>query len=274
MNMQNASAHIVQWLLDYAKRAGKDTFVVGISGGIDSALVSTLCAKTGLKVRAISMPVHSKRSPLANSHLGWLITNFPNVEVDVSDIGDSFEMEIQEYRHPLDGLQRANLQSRLRMIRLYLYAGSSGLVVGTGNKVEDAGLGFFTKYGDGGVDISPIGDLLKSEVRAMAAYLGIDPRIIEVAPTDGLWEPGSGHETDEQALGMTYDEAEQAMALNDKYEMVKTMLPNHSIDQFIEVEKLTDKQVSLLKNFLGWHNATSHKMNMPPVCIIPENLRD
>ena len=182
---------ITAWIADYAESNGISTLVIGVSGGIDSAVTSTLSAKTGLTTIVLNMPIHQdrKQNELSNKHISWLESNFDNVEgrlVDLTGTYDSFTGEMNEY--DLSSLSLANSRARLRMTTLYAIAGSTGgIVVGTGNKVEDFGVGFFTKYGDGGVDISPIADLMKSEVYEIAKALDIVEEIQRAAPTDGLW---------------------------------------------------------------------------------------
>ena len=203
---------IVDWLYEYYQEAGSDSWVVGVSGGIDSAVASTLAAKTGEKVYAVGMPIHQdgKQRELSETHLTWLERNFPNVVTLRFDLTDTFETFKKDLRRHGGGDHAlANTRSRLRMVTLYQIAGNNkGLVVGTGNKVEDYGVGFYTKYGDGGVDIAPIADLYKTEVWELGKYLGIDSRIIEAKPTDGLWDDGR---TDEDQLGVSYAELEEAM---------------------------------------------------------------
>jgi NAD+ synthase len=202
---------ISDWLQDYLEKANIDCFVIGISGGIDSALVSTLCAQTGKKTIVVSMPIHQEINQIerADSHIKWLKENYPNVESYTKDLSVLFDNFKSLFGTPEHKLALANSRSRLRMITLYQIAGmNGGLVVGTGNKVEDFGVGFFTKYGDGGVDISPIGDLTKTEVRAMAKELGIIEDILVAKPTDGLWDDDR---TDEDQMGATYEELEWAM---------------------------------------------------------------
>jgi NAD+ synthase len=202
---------ISKWLNDYLEEANMHCFVIGISGGIDSALVSTLCAKTGKPTIVVSMPIYQERTQLerAESHIKWLKENYPNVESYTKDLSVLFDNFKSLFGTPEHKLALANSRSRLRMVTLYQLAGMyKGLVVGTGNKVEDFGVGFFTKYGDGGVDISPIGDLTKTEVRAMARELGIIEDILVAKPTDGLWDDDR---TDEDQMGATYEELEWAM---------------------------------------------------------------
>jgi len=201
---------IIDWLKSYLEEASMNYFVIGISGGIDSALVSTLCARTNKPTIVVSMPIHQAYDQLqrAHNHIQWLKEKYPNVESFEFDLTNTFETFKSLF--PIENkLALANSRSRLRMVTLYQIAGTySGLVVGTGNKVEDFGVGFFTKYGDGGVDISPIADLTKTEVRQMARELGIIEDILIAKPTDGLWEDGR---TDEDQMGATYEELEWAM---------------------------------------------------------------
>lgn len=252
--------HIINWLNNYYTNTSGGGFIVGVSGGIDSALVSTLCAKTNKKVIAISMPMYDHYNLLAYAHLKWLSNNFLNVEIKEIDLTDSFQVFYYETIKPHifleeeEGLVMANAMSRFRMTALYAIANYNNmLVVGTGNKVEDFGVGFFTKYGDGGVDISPIADLMKSEVRELAEYLKIDKKIIQAAPTDGLWYD---NRTDEDQIGETYDELEWAM--------------NY---KFSKVDILSKRQEEILKIYNKRHTVNQHKMNPIPVCNIPEILK-
>ena len=203
---------IVFWLKDYARKYNIKAFVIGVSGGIDSAVSSTLAAKTGLPVYALGMPIYQKeeQETLSDSHLKWLQSNFDNVIVDKFDLTkvfETFKFSMKEFGTNTHSL--ANTRSRLRMVTLYQVATSvGGIVVGTGNKVEDYGVGFYTKYGDGGIDIAPIADLYKTEVWELGKFLGVDQRIINAQPTDGLWDDGR---TDEDQLGASYAELEEAM---------------------------------------------------------------
>jgi NAD+ synthase len=209
----NLKHRIVTWLGDYViENPSIKSLVVGVSGGIDSAVVSTLAASTGLPTYVLGMPIHqnSEQEDLSDSHLEWLQTKFDNVIVqkyNLTDVFESFRCTMREFGSNTHAL--ANSRSRLRMVTLYQVAGSvNGIVVGTGNKVEDYGVGFYTKYGDGGVDIAPIADLYKTEVWELGKFLDIDPRIINAKPTDGLWDDGR---TDEDQLGASYAELEEAM---------------------------------------------------------------
>lgn len=240
---------IKNWIKSYSVESKTDSLIVGISGGIDSALTSTLCAETGLKTILVSMPIHQNPSQLrrANNHMMFLESKYKNVELIETDLTELFTTFKKLFNLPNE-LALANSRARLRMTTLYQIAQTNGgLVVGTGNKVEDFGVGFFTKYGDGGVDISPIADLMKSEVRKLASKLGVDPEIISAKPTDGLWEDDR---TDEDQLGATYDELEWAM------EKINTSGP------------FTDRQQKVLKIYNNFNKQNKHKMVDIPVCKI------
>ena len=258
MNPKSIESHIVNWLFDYSKKSGLNGFVVGVSGGIDSAVTSTLCAKTGLNTIVLNMPIHQKSNQFdrSNEHINWLKNNFENIsshEINLTDVYDSFSNALPKANQ--DELSMANLRSRIRMSNLYVFASNKKyLVAGTGNKVEDFGVGFYTKYGDGGVDISPIADLLKSEVFKIADHLGIVSSIQKAKPTDGLWDDDR---SDEDQLGATYDELEWAM-------------------NYLEVnsqDSLSERQKKVLEIYSGHHQTNLHKMNPIPVCEIPKSLR-
>ena len=229
---------ISDWMADYMKSSGMNCFIVGVSGGIDSAVVSTLAAETRYNVFALGMPIHQdpKQESLSDAHLKWLSEKYVNVEsvkIDLTNTFETFRYNLE--RHATDDHALANTRSRLRMVTLYQFAGQyKGIVVGTGNKVEDYGVGFYTKYGDGGVDIAPIADLYKTEVWELGKYLGVDSRIIEATPTDGLWNDGR---SDEDQLGTTYVALEEAM------------------------ESGTGAAVKILETF---NDMNSHKMNPIP----------
>ena len=234
---------ISNWIADYAKKYNFSSLVIGISGGIDSAVSSTLSAKTNLKTHVVTMPIldHQTLNNRGKNHVDWLINHFSNIKhhhIDLSKVYNEFQKELDknDSEHGY-----ANSQARLRMTTLYQIAASNnGIVVGTGNKVEDFGIGFYTKYGDGGVDISPIADCLKTEVWDIGKELGINQEIIDAAPTDGLWTDGR---TDEQQVGLSYEEIEEAM-LNEK---------SSNRDKYLEIRS---------KNV--------HKMEPIPVCILPK----
>jgi len=255
MDCIKVEKQIVNWLQSY------NGFVIGISGGVDSALVSTLCAKTKKPVIVVSMPIHQPKSHLdrAHNHMNWLKRNFTNVTSFEVDLTETFE--VWKKSIPFDAisdLALVNARSRLRMVTLYNFANSYGYVVaGTGNKVEDFGVGFFTKYGDGGVDISPIGDLLKTEVWDLSKHFDINKEIVEAKPTDGLWEDDR---SDEDQIGATYPELEWAMEYYEKYSYLPVKVYER---MFIE---LTDRQKEILTIYVKRHNNSFHKMNMPPIC--------
>ena len=213
MNASKRVDFIKNWITNYIQSMPKkaSALVVGVSGGIDSAVVSTISSMTGLKTFVLSMPIKQIKTQddLSKLHCKWLVSNFKNVSylnVDLDNVFSSFENALGENNSEH---AYANSRARLRMTTLYQVAGSNnGIVVGTGNKVEDFGVGFYTKYGDGGVDISPIADCTKSQVWEMGEFLEIDHKIISAPPTDGLWVDGRN---DEEQLGMTYKELEEAM---------------------------------------------------------------
>lgn len=252
--MKQIANGIVEWLKTYAVNNGRKSFVVGVSGGVDSALVSTLCAMTGLPTYCVVLPCQSKaeHASSAGKHIDWLQERYENVIYKKIDLTDTFEAFYDETKYDhADDLAYANTKSRLRMIALYQIATpAQGLVVGTGNKVEDFGIGFFTKYGDGGVDISPIADLLKSEVRQMCRDLGVLPELSEAVPTDGLW---ADTRTDEGAIGASYDELEWAMKFAE--------------DKFDPNAKLTARQQEVLNIYMKRHIASYHKMHPIPTFV-------
>ena len=238
---------IVDWLLDYSKEAGDKSFVVGVSGGIDSALTSTLCAETGVNTYVVSLPIKQGGAELsrAETHIAALAEKYDNV-IPLQFELDKVFTEFSNLFQKEDKLALANSRSRLRMTTLYQVAAmTNSIVVGTGNKVEDFGVGFYTKYGDGGVDISPIADLMKSEVREAAIEFGVGLEIISAAPTDGLWEDGR---TDEDQIGATYDELEWAMTFGG------------------DKRKLKKRQKEVLSIFYGFQHRNKHKMNPIPIC--------
>ena len=209
---QELKERIVKWIKDYADENKIQSLVVGVSGGIDSAVVSTLCAETGLPTFPLGMPIHqdSDQESLSDIHLAWLEKKYKNVKTlkfNLTKVFEKFKEALEDYSN--DNLALANSRSRIRMITLYQIAGKyNGIVVGTGNKVEDYGVGFYTKYGDGGVDIAPIADIYKTEVWELGRHLGVNEKIIEASPTDGLWDD---KRTDEDQLGASYAQLEEAM---------------------------------------------------------------
>ena len=210
---EELKVRIVNWLKDYYWKYDIKAFVVGVSGGIDSAVVSTLCAETGFPTYVLTMPLHSKKgnTELSDVHAKALSKKYSNVRVVNIDLSNTYESLLFDIDQDFvnNKLANANTKSRLRMVTLYQVAGSvGGIVVGTGNKVEDYGIGFYTKYGDGGVDIAPIADLYKTEVRELGGHLGVMNEIIDAPPTDGLWDDGR---SDEDQIGATYAELEEAM---------------------------------------------------------------
>ena len=249
--------HIVNWLLDYATNAKVKGFVVGISGGIDSALTSTLCAQTGLPTLCVEMPIHQAESHVnrANEHIDQLKKRFSNVfneRADLTPVFETFKNQVPSSEsQAVLNLSLANTRARLRMTTLYYFAGlNEFLVAGTGNKVEDFGVGFYTKYGDGGVDISPIADLLKSEVRQLAAFLKVPESILKAKPTDGLF---GDDRSDEDQIGANYDELEWAMM---QMENGKT-----------ETD-FSGREVHVFSIYKRLNYINQHKMNPIPVCVV------
>lgn len=263
MNAEKVTNHIVKWLKEYALNAGVKGFVVGISGGIDSAVTSTLCARTGLEVLCLEMPIHQADSQVSRAlnHIDWLKRKYPNTSMTQVNISPVFDALIQALPAVENEEERfmslANTRARLRMTTLYYFAALEKLLVaGTGNKVEDFGVGFFTKYGDGGVDLSPIADLMKSEVYELAAFLGVNEDIIQAAPTDGLW---GDDRTDEDQIGASYDELEWAMA---------------QIELGYREDDFENRQKEVLQIYNKLHKANQHKMQAIPVCEIKEELKN
>ena len=254
--------HIVNWLKDYATNAKVNGFVIGVSGGIDSAVTSTLCAKTGLNVMCVEMPIHQAKSQVTRAlcHIDWLKSNFKNVSLTQVNLTPVFDSLIESLPKVKDDNERfmslANTRARLRMTTLYYFAALHNyLVAGTGNKVEDFGVGFYTKYGDGGVDLSPIADLLKTEVYKIANYLGVNQDIIDAPPTDGLW---GDDRTDEDQIGASYDELEWAMKMQNE---------NRTPEQF------EGRQKRVFEIYLHLNKVNQHKMNPIPICKIPTRLK-
>ena len=245
MEVSKKVVFIKDWILNYVNSmpVKAQSLVIGISGGVDSSVTSTLCAMTGLKTIILSMPIKQikEQNDLSHLHKKWLSDKFNNVESHTLELDGIFK----NFENTLSGFKNehgmANSRARLRMATLYqVAAANQGIVVGTGNKVEDFGVGFYTKYGDGGVDISPIADCTKTEVWELGKELKIKDEIINAKPTDGLWDDGR---TDENQLGLRYEEVEDAMNNPDS--------PNY--EKYIKIRKLN-----------------LHKMDPIPVCKIPK----
>ena len=252
--------YIVSWLSGYAAGCGSKGFVVGISGGVDSAVVSSLCALTGLPTLCVELPIHQAASQVSRAaeHIENLMARYPNVERATADLTEPYEALVGTL--PREGanyeLTTANTRARLRMTTLYFYAGLRGaLVVGTGNKIEDFGIGFYTKWGDGGVDISPIADLTKTEVFELGAHLGVCDSILRAKPTDGLF---GDDRSDEDQIGATYPELEWAMAESERGRMA---------DDF------EGRQREVFEIYQRRNRANRHKMEPIPTCILPKELK-
>jgi len=258
LNSKKVIEYISGWLKNYATNANSKGFIIGISGGVDSAVTSLLCAQTGLKVICLEMGIHQNPNEVNRGleHIAWLEKKFPNVSHHQINLTETFDtlcksLPKESVNH---GLSMANTRARLRMTTLYAVGQPNGLLVaGTGNKIEDFGVGFFTKYGDGGVDLSPIADLTKSEIFELAKEMGIVESIQTAAPTDGLWKD---ERTDEGQLGATYPELEWAMEFNG------------------DENNLTERQKEVLKIYQSFYKANRHKMVAIPVCLLPGDVRN
>jgi len=262
MNSEKVVEYIVEWLKSYAINAKVNGFVVGISGGIDSAVTSTLCAKTGFPVLCVEMPIHQGLNQVSRGkeHIAQLKERFnkiSSVEVNLTTTFEDFKNVVPEIEESATvNLSLANTRARLRMSTLYYFAGLHGyLVAGTGNKVEDFGVGFFTKYGDGGVDLSPIADLMKSEVYEIAKELDVPNSIIKAQPTDGLF---GDSRTDEDQIGASYDELEWAM--------IQDELGN-------DISKYEGREKEVFIIYKQRNRANMHKMDPIPVCEVPKDLK-
>lgn len=262
MQTEKVTTYIINWLKQYAVNAKMKGFVIGVSGGIDSAVTSTLCAKTGLDLLCLEMPIHQAESQMerASKHIDWLQSNFDNVKrqpINLTPVFDSLITALPIVENEEDRfMSLANTRARLRMTTLYYFAALKGyLVAGTGNKVEDFGVGFYTKYGDGGVDLSPIADLLKTEVYQIAKLLGVNEDIIKAPPTDGLW---GDDRTDEDQIGASYPELEWAMKMQDQ---------GKSENDF------SGREEEVFRIFKKLNSANRHKMIPIPVCEIPDTLK-
>ena len=256
-NPEKVSKHIVSWIDNYLNKSKMKGFVVGVSGGVDSALTSTLCAETKRNVLCVEMPINQEKDQVSRSkkHNEWLKKKYSNVSsinISLDNTFDSFIESIPEVKSSEDDLSLANTRSRLRMVALYYFSSlKKYLVVGTGNKVEDFGIGFYTKYGDGGVDISPIADLLKSDVYNLAKFYNIINEIIEATPTDGLWDD---NRNDEDQIGASYEELEKAMQIA------------HNLDY-----DLSNREQEVLKIYKSLNSSNRHKMLPIPICKIPKD---
>lgn len=262
MENEKVAAYIREWLADYLATSRAKGFVVGISGGVDSALVSTLCAGAGAPVLCLTLPIHQAASHVgrAEEHCRFLVGRYPNVRVQEIDLTGPFDALAgvlpRSGAGKKDNLALANTRSRLRMTALYHAASLEGyLVAGTGNKIEDFGVGFFTKWGDGGVDLSPIGDLTKTEVFELSAYLGVCRSILEAEPSDGLFDED---QTDSMQIGATYPELEWAM---------EQVAQGHTEKDF------AGRQAEVMRIYATRHAANRHKMSPIPVCVIPDGLK-
>ncbi|MBT7134692.1 MAG: NAD(+) synthase [Polaribacter sp.] len=262
MKIEKVSKHIISWLKEYAENAKVNGFVVGVSGGIDSAVTSTLCASTGFPTLCVEMPIHQAESQVsrAKEHIAQLKERFDNVsdvKVDLTTTFENFKNIVPVVASSdLIALSLANTRARIRMTSLYYLAGiHNSLVIGTGNKVEDFGVGFYTKYGDGGVDLSPIADLMKSEIYQIAAFLKVPESIQKAAPTDGLF---GDSRTDEDQIGASYDELEWAM---------KTKKSGKKATDFVDREK------EVFEIYTKLNTSNQHKMVPIPVCEIPKELK-
>lgn len=262
MKSEQVTDYIVHWLKNYAENAKINGFVIGISGGIDSAVTSTLCARTGLPLLCLEMPIHQAENQVTRAlkHIEWLKEQHDNVNlesVNLTPVFDSLVDSLPPVEKEEDRFMAlANTRARLRMTTLYYFAALKGyLVAGTGNKVEDFGVGFYTKYGDGGVDLSPIADLLKTEVYQIAGHLGIIEEIRIAPPTDGLW---GDNRTDEDQIGATYPELEWAMKMDEEGK---------------EAGDFEGRKQEVFKIYKRFNRANKHKMVPIPICKIPEELK-
>jgi NAD+ synthase len=259
MNAAQVANHITDWLRSYNRDSGTKGFVVGVSGGIDSAVTSALCAATLEPVLLLELPIHQGEAQVtrAAEHIRKLEEQFSHVShirVDLTDTYESIKKDLVEVEN--DDMALVNTRARLRMTTLYYYAGAKAmLVAGTGNKVEDFGIGFFTKYGDGGVDLSPIADLTKTEVYELGKELGVIEDIMVAPPTDGLW---GDDRTDEDQIGASYPELEWAMEQD---------AGGKSVGDF------EGREAEVMKIYVSLNRANLHKMNPIPVCVIPEAMR-
>ena len=271
-NFSEVKQKISEWLKNYIVTSNQKGYVIGVSGGIDSAVCSTLCAMTGFPLLVVKMSIHQAHDEAdrGEKHINWLKKTFPNVksmDIDLSSVYDEQMRVLQRGGAFTDVdtdsvfLTSSNTRSRLRMVTLYGLAGAHKfLVCGTGNKVEDYGIGFFTKFGDGGVDVSPIGELTKTEVYALGKELGVIEEILNARPTDGLWADGR---TDEDQIGATYPELEWAMKEVDSRITVQDIQSRTFVSY-----GYSERELIVLDIYLKRHQANIHKMSMPPICQI------
>lgn len=261
MNTKKVTKHIVNWLKTYAETAHVKGFVIGVSGGVDSAVVSTLCAETGLPTLCLELPIHQAESHVtrAQEHIAFLKKKYENVtdlRVDLTPVFDQFVSQIPKTEKSTYEMALANTRARLRMTTLYYFAGLDGrIVVGTGNKIEDFGVGFFTKYGDGGVDVSPIADLMKSDVYLLGNHLQIPESILKAKPSDGLFGDGR---SDEDQLKASYDELEWAMKEEEKGK---------------KADNFSGRQLEVFRIYQRLNRINQHKMNPIPICEISDELK-
>jgi len=252
--------YITNWIQDYHNKNKVEGLVIGVSGGIDSALTSTLCALTGLKTLCLNMPIRQQEKQFirASKHIKWLKNKFNNIDsidIDLTKVFNQFKLTV-ENSSSKNELALANSRSRIRMMTLYYYASiDNSIVVGTGNKVEDFGIGFYTKYGDGGVDISPIADLMKSEVFQMSKLLEINEDILKAKPTDGLWDDDR---SDEEQIGASYRDLENVMNM---------------LEKGIEPDTFEKELKRIYDIYIKYHKTNKHKMIDIPVCKIPEEYK-
>lgn len=263
MDTEKVKEHIVNWLANYVETSKTKGFVIGVSGGIDSAVTSVLAAETGLPLICVEMPIYQPESQVsrAQEHIEFLKANYSNVssiETELTPVFDAFlaavpAVEDEENRM----MSLVNTRARLRMTTLYYYAALHNyLVLGTGNKVEDFGVGFYTKYGDGGVDLSPIADLVKTEVFALGKELGVNKAILIAPPTDGLW---GDDRTDEDQIGASYPELEWAMKVCEQAN--------------IDFASFTTREQEVFEIYTRLNTINQHKMQAIPVCEIPAVVR-
>tara|TARA_Y100000766_G_scaffold10550_1_gene7680 strand:+ start:8928 stop:9713 length:786 start_codon:yes stop_codon:yes gene_type:complete len=251
---------IVDWIINYKKTNNINGLVVGVSGGIDSALTSTICGLTGIKTLCLNMPIKQNKNQYlrAQGHIKWLKKKFNNIDsidIDLTKVFNQFKLTV-ENSSSKNELALANSRSRIRMMTLYYYASiDNSIVVGTGNKVEDFGIGFYTKYGDGGVDISPIADLMKSEVFQMSKLLEINEDILKAKPTDGLWDDDR---SDEEQIGASYRDLENVMNM---------------LEKGIEPDTFEKELKRIYDIYIKYHKTNKHKMIDIPVCKIPEEYK-